>query len=160
MTRRGWTLIEVVAAIAVGSVIMGLGIALLHLLLRLDRETREDLRARAALARLAEQFRDDAHGAVGPASTPPHPGPWRFPLRGDRVAEYVQEADGLTRVERAGNEDQRRESYRLPAGTAVSVEVEESKSGRMAVLRIVPGDKEPREPAAYSVRIEAALGLE
>ena len=64
MLRRGFTLIEMLVVMTVGSVIVGIGVGMLHVLLRTEQTGRDRVHQAGVLARLAEQFRSDVGAAV------------------------------------------------------------------------------------------------
>jgi prepilin-type N-terminal cleavage/methylation domain-containing protein len=61
--RRGFTLVELLTAATVGSALMGIAVGLLYALMRADAGVHEQSAHRLAAARLADQFRRDAHAA-------------------------------------------------------------------------------------------------
>jgi type II secretory pathway pseudopilin PulG len=62
--RRGYSLIECLVLITVMSLLIGLSAGTIQLLLKLDRAGRTASEEAVALARLARDFRDDAHEAA------------------------------------------------------------------------------------------------
>lgn len=172
-TRQGWSLIEIVAAITVGSVIFGLALVLAHGFLRMDTSLRMERQTWASLARLAEQFRDDAHAAHAVAAPAPNPAgakpvdsraeypgaTWTLRLADDHRAEYTVAGEEVTRIEHAGGKVVSRERYVLPPGTIAKLEPPAAGSRRVA-LRIVPQEIAGRQPAAQALRIEALVGFD
>ena len=67
--RRGYALIEVMVVITITAVMLGLCAGMIHLLMRLDRSGRSTAEEAADLARLARDFRADAH-ASSPVDPP------------------------------------------------------------------------------------------
>ena len=61
----GFTLIEMLVAISVGTVLAAIGVGLIHSLMRLEQFARADFRWRMDCDRLAAQFREDCHAAPG-----------------------------------------------------------------------------------------------
>lgn len=164
--RRGFTLIELVATMGVASVMAAIAVAMLYLLLGLERESREGLRRRAALSHLAEQFRDDAHAAVAfaesRASKPPgggkSPPVWEFQLGNDRVVRYSRADEALLRTERDGGKPVGQESFALGPRAEVSIERSNGEAPSLVSLRIAPRDGPAHEPSVRDVRIDALLG--
>ena len=62
--RRGVSLIEILVLMTIGSTLMGIAVGSLHLLLKMDRNTRQRRQLQASEARLADQFRRDVHAAL------------------------------------------------------------------------------------------------
>jgi prepilin-type N-terminal cleavage/methylation domain-containing protein len=161
--RRGFSLIELLVVVAVGSVLTGTGIAVVYALLSAEQAGRELLRTRAALDRLADQFRRDAHAAT--ALTRPAPEEdddlrpaWQLRLDANLVVEYRQGRDELLRVEKRDGHIQRRESFALPSGTTASVESVAETRPAIILLRIGPREEGTDRSEGRMMRIEAAMG--
>jgi len=165
--RKGFSLVEVMVAMAVGSVLMAIVVGLLYTLMETDRTSREHLRLRIAAARLADQFRRDVHagvrlsgqGAVAEDGAEA-PAAWELELPPDRVVEYRLEEDSLLRTERAGGEVVRREWFKLPPHAVVSIRLSGEQGQPIATLRIAPDVKLPEAPAWRPVRIDAAFATD
>ena len=165
--RKGFSLVEVMVAMAVGSVLMAIVVGLLYTLMETDRTSREHLRLRIAAARLADQFRRDAHAAVG-LTGPPDVAEdgaevlpvWELELPPDRVVEYRVEGHSLLRTERAGGEVVKREWFGLPPHAVASIERSGEQGQPIATLRIVPDVDPPGTPAWRPLRIDAVLALD
>ena len=105
LAPRGITLIELLAVLAVSSVLLAIAIGLIQTLLRASGAARSDLEQQNSVARLADAFRRDVHAATafhaGPAKDG-NPVEWTFDLgvgpRGD-VSRRVRlsGADGSRR---------------------------------------------------------------
>jgi prepilin-type N-terminal cleavage/methylation domain-containing protein len=155
--RRGFTLIEMLAALTIGSVVLGISVSMLALLLRVERLGREHVQQDGVTVRLAEQFRDDAHAALPPAPTDArNKGPWRFVLASDRTVTYRALPEAVDREEAVAGKRVRYESYTLPAGWAARVLVAADGKPPLASL-IVTSTETPRRTDG-EVRIDAVLG--
>ena len=148
---RGYTLIEVLAVIAAGAVVMAIAVGLLHLLIRLDRDSREEVSRQATLHRLADQFRRDVRAAgqfaaVDAPDGADAPSGWQFALEADRAVRYAAEEGELVRTERAADDVVGQESYALPADSTVSIEAVGEAAPGIVRLRIAPDGIRP--PAA------------
>ena len=62
--RHGFTLIETLVVMAVLTILLSLGIALVAGLMRLERMTARSMAAHVAVSRLIDQWRDDVHAAT------------------------------------------------------------------------------------------------
>ena len=60
-TRRAFTLVEMVASISVGSVLLVLAIGTVHRTMRIESTLRKNALAQRTAARLSRQFRHDIH---------------------------------------------------------------------------------------------------
>lgn len=160
--RRGHSLIEMLVVIGTGGALMGIAVGLLAMLMRLDQDSRDQLRQRTAVHRLADQFRRDVHAADGFAVQSP-PGKegttpaWQLPLEAGRVVEYRAEPGELLRTEREGDQVLRRESFRLPAGAAVSIDLAGEAAPDIVSLRIARDDNQPPDSTWRGLRVDAAL---
>ena len=65
MSRRGFTLVEMVVVMATVSTILAATAVLMHFVLQMDSEVRQRTHTVATVGRLAEQFRRDVHQARG-----------------------------------------------------------------------------------------------
>ena len=165
--RRGITLIELTAVLAVSSVMVAIAIGLIQTLLRASGAARNDLGQQNSVARLADAFRRDARAATafrpGPAKDG-NPIEFSFDLGAGRVATYRVERDSLERTVRAGETLQSQESFALPGETTVSVEMTPVGKANLVALSIVSrapnkGSKLPRAPGRF-VRVEARLAAD
>lgn len=154
--QSGFTLVEMLAAIAVGSAMLGVAVGVLHLLLRLERDGRQELRYRNTVARLSRQFRDDAHAAVDFQRAPPEA--WQLTLPDDRVVRYECSAEELTRTELSGERPISREAYALGPAASVSIESIGDEAASLVRLKIVPDDAPDAEPGVSETQIDAVLG--
>jgi prepilin-type N-terminal cleavage/methylation domain-containing protein len=122
MSRRGFTLIEAIAAITVGSVMLGIGVGILHLLMRAEETGRERVHKAQVFNRLAEQFRSDVGAAVRQIPTQgDRPKQWQFAMADDRTVTYRALPGEVRRDERTGSKLVRQESYALPQGYSAVV---------------------------------------
>jgi len=150
--RRGYSLIELVVVMTIATVIVGLAAAMLHLLLRTERNGRQQMNRSTALSRLADQFRSDAHAAARqPVPDDANPSCWTFELEAGRNVQYRAQAGRIERVETLGEKIERRESYALPPDAAVSIATPADSQPAVATLIV-------REPPNREIRIAAVLG--
>jgi prepilin-type N-terminal cleavage/methylation domain-containing protein len=150
--RRGYSLIELVVVMTIATVIVGLAAAMLHLLLRTERNGRQQMHRSAALARLADQFRTDVHAAARqPVPDDANPSCWTFEMEAGRNVQYRAQAGQIERVETLGGQIERRESYALPPDATVLIAT--PVNSKLAVATLIV-----REPPNREIRIAAALG--
>jgi type II secretory pathway component PulJ len=156
--RRGISLIEMIAVITVGAVLMGVAMSLLVMLLKVERTGRAHVEQSAAVYALADQFRRDVRAADRAAAGESKGAAEIVGLyQGKtRVVRYESAGGDIQRVEKADGKMVRRESYALPSEWSATVDVE--SKARPEVVRMTLGPKEASMRATREVRIEAALG--
>lgn len=160
--RRGYSLIEMLAAMAVLMVVLGASAALIDRLLKLDHSARAHRDNWATAGRLARVFRADAHAAAF-ALTPP--GAERtaaeLRLRGLSGRDIVYEFDQgtITRLESVEGLPARGETFRLPARIG-HFEVQHGGSRGLVALDLAWPIGRSESSATRSFRVEAALGLD
>ncbi len=155
--RRALTLIEMVTTISVAATLTGIAMCLLVVMLRAERGGRAHVAEAESLDRLADQFRQDVHAAVGEtvvSGKELHQ--WRLGLSGNRTVQYTIADNGISRDERTDSKDVRRESYALPGGSNVAVAVDRATNPAVVSLTIEPRDASLR--SGHPFRVEAVLG--
>lgn len=155
MLRRGFSLLEVLVALTVGSVVVGVAVGMLPLLLQTEQTGRDRTAEARILARLAEQFCSDVAAAV--RQTPgARPGERQFVLAGDRLTTYRVAPGKVQRDERVAGKPVRRESYVLPSGWSAAITVRSEAAAAVATLVIADNGEIPA--AGRELHIAAVLG--
>jgi hypothetical protein len=139
--RRGITLIEVIVLMTAVAAMLGLGVLMLQLLMRLDADSRSRLDSSATLARLGRQFRLDVHRArearLLPQAAAKKPPVLRIEPSPKRAIEYqVQGEDKVVRVETKEAAVVGRETYLVPRSGAIRLELNEQDGRRFVVLTV------------------------
>ncbi len=162
--RRGFTLIEVLVAIAVTAVLLGVAVGLLHAVFYGQQAAHERLRERMTMDRLARQFREDVHAAAGLADAEVAaldqrklPG-WRLQPAGGPTIEYWVAGGALVRAEREGGKTTAHDEFALPAGAKVEIRLDAAGKPALARLRIAPGDEASAGVAPPVLVVEGVLG--
>jgi type II secretory pathway component PulJ len=157
MTRRaGKTLIETLVLITLLAVAVGMSTTSLATLFRIHRLIRADAEQAASLARLATQFRRDAHEAIS-VSTDDR---CVLTLADGRMIHYVHEAPRIVRQVRRGDAVLHRDRFSLAKSAAVSFEREGDANSSLVRLSIVPREiVPPKREIPRAATIEAAVGL-
>ncbi|MFH1921621.1 MAG: type II secretion system protein [Planctomycetota bacterium] len=160
--RRGHSLIELLVVIGTGGALMGIAVGLLSMLLRVDQHSRDQMRERTEIHRLADQFRRDVHAADGfTVQSPPgaeNAAPaWQLPLGAGHVVQYQAEPGELLRTEREGDQVLRQESFFLPAGTTVSIDLAGEAAPGIVSLRIPRDGNQPPGSTWRGLSVDAAL---
>lgn len=153
--HRGYSLIETVAVLTVGSVIVGIGVGMLHLLLRTERTGRDRVPQSRMVARLAQQFRSDVNAAVRQVPATKQ-GPWQFVMADRRLVTYRILAGEVRWDERQGDKVVRQESYVLPSGRSATIVPQAPATP--AVLSLVLTDNGPPGTAGREMLVTAVLG--
>jgi prepilin-type N-terminal cleavage/methylation domain-containing protein len=156
--RRAFTLIEMIVAISVAATLTGIAMCLLLVMYRAERSGRTHLAETESLERLADQFRQDVHAAVGDVllDAKMQPQQWRLELPGKIDVQYDVAVNAVSREERSGSKTVRRESYILPNDSTVSVAVDRKANPPIVCLKIEPSDPSLRPGNPF--RVEAVLG--
>ncbi|WP_165227425.1 hypothetical protein [Aquisphaera insulae] len=150
LRRRGITIIEMMVMMSGLAAMLGMCAMMLQLLLRLDADGRTRIDGAVALARLAEQFRNDAHAAASASLVEKEPG-LRLVLGPEHEVLYDCTRDArLGRVERLKGAVVRRETYPLSARSRVRPEVREDGPYRFAVLAV---DRRTPDESSSSPRL-------
>lgn len=161
--RRGYTLIEMLVAITAGVVVMAVATGMLHTLMRLEQQSHKRFTERAAVARLTDQFRRDAHAALEATLIAPEEGKpvgglaWRFALADDHRVEYRSDLEGLLRTESLGDRTTAEERYAFATTVRAAVDLDSSENVPMVRLRLegvsVPGGDAPMPPLLVKARL-------
>jgi len=123
--RAGFTLIEALAAISIGSVLLGLIAVLLVSSQQLHRRAADRAQGCRARTALFAAFRADVHAAVDVAvaasNSPRTLATLKY--RDGRVITYAASADrsGIVRTEMLGDRPIRLETYRIPPKSSIAI---------------------------------------
>jgi hypothetical protein len=151
--------------ITVGTAIVGVAVALVLAMMHIEKDARSQLGAGVTQARLADQFRRDVRASTGlsvaDAVDAESQGPGcELTLDSDRVVRYETSGTGVVRTELDADQVVRRETYRLPRGARVSVELAEESLPAVASLRITPIENIKKRAPVQRTRIAAVLGAD
>lgn len=155
MLRRGYTLIEMIVALTIGTVIVGISVGMLHMLMRAERAGCDRAPQARILVRLAQQFREDVHAAVQQTAGDQQ-AEWRFAQAEDRVVTYRALPEEVRRDEHVAGKLVRQESYILPSGCSAAINVQ-SETPRVVPNLVLIGSVAPLA-ANREMQVAAALG--
>ena len=156
--RAGYALIELLVVMSVTVVMLALAAGMIHLLLKLDRSGRTASEESADLARLARDFRADAHASSKPEPIVLAADRMTLAAEAGRTVEYQVRPSDVLRTVREGDKVRRFETYRRPSRTSVRLEVEKEGPRPFATL-IVDRPSDGRDDSFYrDYRIVAELG--
>ena len=144
--RRGSMLVEVLIAVGVGSVIAAVAISMIVRLFRVEKSISNTLQTSGSERRMTDEFRQDSHTATHAElmqdddvttgilfhATPSESVMWNF-------AE-----DRLTRTVQSDGEKLRSDQFRLPEGTIVSMNLDQTNTRPLATLTV----RRPSGPAS------------
>jgi len=137
--RRGYLLTEMLVVISVSSVLAAVAVGLLGTLMRIERAGRRHIEETNGLSRLSKQFRRDvasAEEASIPEENTGGQSEIHLRLAADHVLTYRAEPGVLLRLEEWGQAEAARERFRLPATAEARFDIDDSRSGRLAVLTL------------------------
>jgi len=167
MNRRcGYSLVEMVAVIAVCSVLMAVTVVMFCALMRNQRAGRDHISHSTALGRLADRFHRDVHATPAEHISSENSAEGdliRLRPDGKRTITYRQEHSRVTRTERTGGGQPRYEIFDLPQGAIASVEIRSDAEPKVVTLligslrEVIPAvETEPSEgPPGRSLQIDA-----
>lgn len=158
-SRQGFTLIEIIASMAVGAIALGLCAGLIHSLLKLERSGRDQSSAATALMRLERDFRTVVHAATAGEILEPEgegagPARLRLSLPDDVVIDFETIQGGITRLRRSQGDRLQREIYRIDSEAFIHWEIEQQGRHEVIILELVSGNRKQALP----IRLEAILG--
>jgi hypothetical protein len=162
--RRGFTLFESLVCISAGFVIFTITFQLLRAALEIDggngaRGAGFSASAQS-LDRLVQQFRDDAHAAVGasPAVADGATAKWTFQFPDERRVEYLASDRAITRTEYHADQVKTRDAFWLPSDTMLHWLLTTAENHPASATLSLEQAKDDREPQAKrSLKIEATL---
>jgi len=157
MSRRGYTLIEMLAVIGAGSVVMGIVGCVLHLLMQSEQVGRAHVHQARVVARLAEQFRSDVCAASRyTAGGGNKRYDARFVFADNRAVTYEVSEGEVVRCERLSSKKTYRETYVLPDGCTAAIKMD--KKAVPPVVSLVVASEKESLTAMPAMNIVAILG--
>lgn len=154
MRRRGhrsaWSLLELLVAMGLASVIFSSIGLTLALVFRADQRLRDEVSRSQTVESLTAQFREDAHRAMEVMTVPPER-ELLLSLPQGQAVRYATVGLGIERQLRVGQQVRHREVYRL-VGAAPTWELE----GQLLRMRL---ESEASSDAA-TVLVETIVGLD
>ena len=156
--RPGYTLVELLVVITVTAVMLTLCAGMIHMLLKLDRSGRAASEQAADLARLARDFRSDAHATLKVVSNETVSDRMTVLLDGVKTVEYQTRPNDIVRTVREGEKVRRFETYRRPARTSVRFAAD-SAGPRPFIILMIDRPSDGRDDSFYrNYWIEAEIG--
>ena len=169
-TRGGSLLVEVMIAMTVGSVVLTLGIGMLHLLLRSESAMTDSLQRGQTVSQLSRMFRQDVHAARSanietPAKNDPQSKPeLKLQLAPDHQVQYAALDDAVLRTETQAGKTLHNVRFRFTQGSVIDFSKDPESPERVSLIINSPKPKltriRPHEPAGVlrELKIEANLG--
>jgi prepilin-type N-terminal cleavage/methylation domain-containing protein len=119
--RRGFTLVEVLVTMSVGSTLMVLAIGLVHQTLTLSTVARQRDDHLRSLNRLARQFRDDVHHST--ACTVTTPDQLQLEMPDESVVTFRAESNRVTRMQPTSDGRTRKATFLLLSNSSTQFAV-------------------------------------
>ncbi len=152
---RGFTLVEMVAVIGVGSVLLVLATGVVQRAMKLDSQWRSHADVTRAFTRLSHDLRRDAHEANS-ATVTPEPLEMQFSLPDGKTVRYTFAATEIVRVLESPGQQAQREYYRKSADYQAAVTTLSSPD-RIDV-QVTRAVKIVGEPPRTVMHVEAQVG--
>lgn len=158
--HSGFTLMEMMAAMAVFTVVLTIAMGLLTLFLRLDESARRHAEGISATARLARVFRADVR-AANSATVAQADGAQRIALasEGDREVRYEVNPRTIRRVVSKAGSQVNVEQFRIARPNSKFV-TDAAGSIQVVTLDLLPPDNLKSSLSRRPLRISAALGAD
>ncbi len=153
--QRGFTLVEMLAVIAVGSVLLVLATSVVQRAMKLDSQWRSHANITRALTRLSHDLRRDAHEALSVTLTQ-EPSEIQFSLPEGQTVRYTIAEDEIVRVLETPGEQAQREYYKKP--TDYHAAVATLSSPERIDVQITLDVKLVGEPPRTVMHVEAQVG--
>ncbi len=158
--RRGFSLVELLIVLSAGTAMLMVAMSVLYMLKETQVNVRRRLTEGRMITRLADQFREDVHGAseielVSGEASSPDAAMWQFAIDSEVVVRYELGDHEVRRVRIAGD-DEIHDDYRLPAGVRASLGPPKPGSS-IATLRFEVTDA--TAGGVRPIQIEAVLGF-
>ena len=155
-SRPGWTVLEMMVVLPLMAILLTAAAVMLTTLVRMQKGLSDDLNQESSRARLAVQFRADAHGATGASC--PSAEICDLTLADGRLVHYEIKSGRLHRELRSGDEVVERDSFPLTRARG-SFALDASQSLPLVRLQLEAAE-EPRKfsPVSRSSVLEGAVG--
>lgn len=124
-SRNGFSLVELLIVMSVGTAMLMVAMSVLYLLKETQNNVRQRLASGRGVARLADQFRNDVHGASAVKRMPDDTSSsaktiWQFTIQPATVVRYEIGDDEVRRI-RSTEDGEIHEDYRLPGGVRATL---------------------------------------
>ncbi len=149
-TRSGFTLVEVMAAISVGSILLVLSMGVVHRVLNVESHSRDQARIQRSLSRLSHDFRRDVQRASSIEQNLESLVKLRFSDKSTITYRLIE--GNLHRTQESQEKTQQRESYLLPADAVVTfLQSESPNSVELTITRDLQLVRIPPRPMLHDV---------
>lgn len=166
--RSGASIIEALVVIIVSSMMLSVGVALIHVLLRTERGVAKAVWYARGVSRAAEMWRNDVHAAQTAALVDPEhasDGRLELSLPEQKQVSYSVAGHALLRMVTQNGELRHRDKFYFRRGSSITLQIEEQPPLLRLVIyrpaasdRVGGADSATGERAVRSSRIEALLG--
>lgn len=153
--RRGFTLVEMSAAMAVSTVLLTLATGAVHRAMRIDSDRREQADTMRSLTRLSHDLRRDAHEAQS-ATLTQEPLGLKFVLPNEHAIRYIVTDKEFIRESEIPGEQIQREFYKKP--TDYHAAITTTAAPEMLELQVTRETKVANEPPKIVLQVKAHIG--
>lgn len=152
---RGFTLVEMVAAISVGSVLLVLATGVVQRAMKLDSQWHAHADATRALTRLSRDLRRDAHEANS-VTVSQEPLEMQFSLPNGQTVRYTVAATEIVRESLTAGAEPQREYYKKPSDYHAAITT--LSSPERIDVQVTRDVKLVGEPPRVVMHVEAQVG--
>jgi prepilin-type N-terminal cleavage/methylation domain-containing protein len=146
--RRGWTLVEMMVCLTIGTLVFAAAVELLGLAMHADSSEGRAAEDLQSLDRLAEQFTADVRSAIEVRTTAPANAAtsWTIQLSGDHRIDYALQEHALLRTAYRADKVTQREAFALGDDLTARLELRPTEQPTKAALvleRVADGIPRP-----------------
>lgn len=161
-SRRGFTLVEALVSITIGSMLFAGAVELLRSAMHVDSTSTSAAQESQSLDRLVEQFRNDVWQATAVRSAPPQL--CTISLSDNRRVEYARDGAMLLRTVYERDKPTSRDAFAVGDDTTVQIDLQPAKEPTEAVLVLEQTDgaaatsHDAKPAAGETVRMTVPIG--
>lgn len=162
--RSGFTLVEMLAVIAIMSVVLGTVTVTMHTLFRSTQRVRDLVLYRQQIERFTWQLRDDSHQAL--SAMPGKAGNnntsatvLELKYAGTRTVQYILAEQHIDRIERHGTQLSHQEHYAITPDLDLGWQLDGDGTSPLVTVQVIAGTGLGRKQAVRSSAIELVTAV-
>jgi type II secretory pathway pseudopilin PulG len=155
--RRGISLVELLAVIGAGAIIVGLLAGTIRSFALAERASQDHLREREVLAHLSNSFRRQVRAAISADALAEHR-EIKLLLPGDRSVSMQANSNQVTEIEHEAGRVVRQQSYRLATGSEPRFEIQSDAENIRVIMTLIRQAARDSDGPSREFRVEATLG--